>query len=93
MNLCLLAAAQSGILPPRAWKRRLEKLGNENKHKGRVTPHSFRATFRTICSQHKAELLGLGISKEVIESTLTQKRTILQWYEDYLNGIEDLGFD
>ena len=61
-------------------------------------------------SQHKAELLTLGISEEVIESalahkelnqvkfsyerekaTLEQKRTLLQWYEDYLNDIEDLG--
>ena len=87
----------------------IKNLGEPKKWLGKASSHGFRATFRTICSQHKAELLGLGISEEVIESalahkelnqvkfsyerekaTLEQKRTLLQWYEDYLNGIEDL---
>ena len=91
-------------------EKAIRNLGYNDKYKGKVTPHGFRATFRTICSINKAELLGLGISEEVIESalahkefnqvkfsyerekaTLEQKRTLLQWYEDYLNGIEDLG--
>lgn len=50
----------------------LHKLEN-NKYKGRVTAHGFRATFRTICSLHKAELLQIGISDEVIESCLAHK--------------------
>ena len=50
----------------------LHKLEN-GKYKGRVTAHGFRATFRTICSLHKAELLQKGISDEVIESALAHK--------------------
>ena len=88
----------------------IKNLGTKDKWHNKASSHGFRATFRTICSQHKAELLELGISEEVIESalahkepnqvkfsyerekaTLEQKRVLLQWYEDYLNGIEDLG--
>lgn len=91
-------------------EKAIRNLGYNDKYKGKVTPHGFRATFRTICSQHKAELLELGISEEVIESalahkepnqvkfsyerekaTLEQKRVLLQWYEDYLNSVENLG--
>ena len=50
----------------------LHKLEN-GKYKGRVTAHGFRATFRTICTLHKAELLQKGISDEVIESALAHK--------------------
>ena len=50
----------------------LQTIAN-GKYKGRVTAHGFRATFRTICSLHKAELLQKGISDEVIESALAHK--------------------
>ena len=88
----------------------VRNLGTKNKWHNKATPHGFRATFRTICSQHKAELLKLNISEEVIEivlahkefnqvkfsyerekATIEQKRTLLQWYENYLNDIEDFG--
>lgn len=50
----------------------LQTIAN-GKYKGRVTAHGFRATFRTICSLHKAQLLQKGISDEVIESALAHK--------------------
>ena len=49
------------------------KTFHKGKYKDRQTPHGFRATFRTICSLHKAELLQKGISDEVIESALAHK--------------------
>lgn len=89
----------------------IKNLGAKKKWHEKVSSYGFRATFRTICSQHKAELLKLNISEEVIESvlahkefnqvkfsyerekaTIEQKRTLLQWYENYLNSIEYLGF-
>ena len=39
---------------------------------------------------HK-EFNQVKFSYEREKATLEQKRTLLQWYEDYLNGIEDLG--
>ena len=45
----------------------------KGKYRGKTTTHGFRATFRTICSLHKAELLQKGISDEVIESALAHK--------------------
>ena len=102
--------SKKGHLNIESMVKAIKNLGENGKWHRRVTSHGFRATFRTICSINKAELLGLGISEEVIESalahkefnqvkfsyerekaTLEQKRTLLQWYEDYLNGIEDLG--
>lgn len=50
----------------------LQRLEN-GKYKGRVTAHGFRATFRTISTLHKAQLLQKGISDEVIESALAHK--------------------
>lgn len=51
----------------------IKNLGGKNKWHKRASSHGFRATFRTICSQHKAELLKLNISEEVIESVLAHK--------------------
>lgn len=51
----------------------IRNLGGKNKYSGIATSHGFRATFRTICSKNKAELLNLGISEEVIESVLAIK--------------------
>ncbi|HED5369378.1 TPA: site-specific integrase, partial [Campylobacter jejuni] len=51
----------------------IKNLGGKNKWHKRASSHGFRATFRTICSQHKAELLKLNISEEVIESILAHK--------------------
>ena len=39
---------------------------NNSKYRDKLTTHGFRATFRTICSLHKAELLQKGISDEII---------------------------
>lgn len=44
-----------------------------NKYNGIVTPHGFRATFRTLCSKNKSKLLNLGISEEAIEESLSHK--------------------
>ena len=54
----------------------MRNLGEKEKYKGIATSHGFRATFRTICSQNKAELLNLGISEEAIESALAHKEQI-----------------
>ena len=51
----------------------VRNLGEKDKYKGIATSHGFRATFRTICSLNKAELLNLGISEEAIESALAHK--------------------
>lgn len=51
----------------------VRNLGGKDKYKGIATSHGFRATFRTICSRNKAELLNLGISEEAIESALAHK--------------------
>lgn len=48
----------------------IKNLGGKGKYKNRATSHGFRATFRTICSTHKAELYDLGITEEAIESAL-----------------------
>ncbi|QQF52111.1 tyrosine-type recombinase/integrase [Campylobacter fetus subsp. venerealis] len=82
---------------------------NGGKYKGIATAHGFRATFRTICSKNKAELLKMGISDEAIETALAHKKNdaikyayerskttdeqlikLMQWYGDYLNGLEQL---
>lgn len=46
---------------------------NNGKWEQKVTTHGFRATFRTICSLNKAELIQKGISDEVIEACLAHK--------------------
>lgn len=51
----------------------IKNLGAKNKWHKKASSHGFRANFRTICSQHKAELLKLNISEEVIESVLAHK--------------------
>lgn len=51
----------------------IRNLGGKDKYSGKATSHGFRATFRTICSLHKAELLNMGISEEAIESVLAHK--------------------
>lgn len=48
---------------------------NGGKCKGLATAHGFRATFRTICSKNKAQLLQMGISDEVIETALAHKES------------------
>lgn len=48
----------------------IKNLGGKGKYKHRATSHGFRATFRTICSTHKAELYSLGVTEEAIESAL-----------------------
>lgn len=87
----------------------IKNLGGKKKWHKKASSHGFRATFRTICSQNKSNLLKLEISEEVIEeclahkelnqvkfayerqkSTIEQKRKLLQWYENYLNGLEKL---
>lgn len=82
----------------------IRNLGGKNRYSGIATSHGFRATFRTICSKNKVELLNLDISEETIESrvkrhsyerekvTIEQKAKLMQWYGDYLNSIEPLWF-
>jgi bacteriophage P4-like integrase len=48
---------------------------NGGLYKGIATAHGFRATFRTICTQNKAQLLQMGISDEVIETALAHKES------------------
>ena len=48
---------------------------NGGKYKGLAISHGFRATFRTICSRNKADLLKIGISDEVIETALAHKES------------------
>lgn len=51
----------------------IKHLGANKKWHKKASSHGFRATFRTICSQNKAELTKLDISEEVIESVLAHK--------------------
>ena len=103
------ADTMAGHLHRDSISKAIRNLGGKDKYNGKVTSHGFRATFRTICSLHKAELLQMGISEEAIESvlahkeynpvkfsyerekaTIEQKRTLLEWYANYLNNIEPL---
>ena len=67
------AVNKDGHLHRDSISKAIRNLGQKGKYKGIATPHGFRATFRTICSQNKAELLALGISEETIESALAHK--------------------
>ncbi|MCI6344469.1 MAG: tyrosine-type recombinase/integrase [Campylobacter sp.] len=67
------AANKDGHLNRDTISKAVRNLGGKNKYNGVATSHGFRATFRTICSLHKAELLKLGISDEAIESALAHK--------------------
>ena len=53
------------------------------KYSGLATSHGFRATFKTICSIHEAELLKMGIGEKVIEECLAHKESndIIYSYE------------
>ena len=67
------AVNQGGHLHRDSISKAIRNLGAKDKYKGIATSHGFRATFRTICSKNKAELLNLGISEEAIESILAHK--------------------
>lgn len=60
----------AGHLHRDSLSKAIRNLGGKGKYKDRATSHGFRATFRTICSTHKAELYRLGITEEAIESAL-----------------------
>lgn len=51
----------------------IRNLGGKDKYHSVATSHGFRATFRTICSLHMAELMQLGISDKTIENALAHK--------------------
>ncbi len=53
------------------------------KYAGIATSHGFRATFKTICSIHEAELLKMGIGEKIVEECLAHKEsdTIIYSYE------------
>lgn len=72
-NYVFPALNQNGHLHRDSLSKALRNLGGKNKWSGKVTTHGFRATFRTICSQHKIELIKIGIGEEVIESVLAHK--------------------
>lgn len=67
------ADTMAGHLHRDSISKAIRNLGGKDKYNGKVTSHGFRATFRTICSLHKAELLQMGISEEAIESVLAHK--------------------
>ena len=56
---------------------------SKGKYVGLATSHGFRATFKTICSTHEAELLKIGIGEKVIEECLAHKESneIIYSYE------------
>lgn len=56
---------------------------SKGKYIGLATSHGFRATFKTICSIHEAELLKMGIGEKVIEECLAHKESndIIYSYE------------
>ena len=64
------SASAEGHLHRDSISKAIRNLGGKDKYKGRATSHGFRATFRTICSTHKAQLYRLGITEEAIESAL-----------------------
>lgn len=61
----------------------IRNLDFKGKYNGRATSHGFRATFKTICSIHEAELLKMGIGEKVIEECLAHKESndIIYSYE------------
>ncbi|TLD89049.1 site-specific integrase [Helicobacter sp. MIT 03-1614] len=69
-----IALSKEGHIHRDTLSKALRRL-NKGKWQGKVTTHGFRATFRTICTLHKAELLQMGISDEVIEVCLAHKET------------------
>ena len=64
------SASAEGHLHRDSISKAIRNLGGKDKYRGRATSHGFRATFRTICSTHKAELYSLGVTEEAIESAL-----------------------
>jgi len=64
------SASAEGHLHRDSISKAIRNLGGKDKYRGRATSHGFRATFRTICSTHKAQLYRLGITEEAIESAL-----------------------
>jgi integrase len=66
--------SKSGHICVETISKAIRYVNNKN-YSGLITSHGFRATFRTICSKNKAELLKLGITDEVIESVLAHKES------------------
>ncbi|WP_241517643.1 tyrosine-type recombinase/integrase [Campylobacter blaseri] len=65
--------AKDGHIHRDAISKAMRNLGYKDKYKNRVTAHGFRATFKTICTLNLAELLKIGITREVIEGCLAHK--------------------
>ena len=82
----------AGHLHRDSLSKAIRNLGGKGKYKDRATSHGFRATFRTICSTHKAELYGLGITEEAIESALAhvESNEVKRSYERKKATIEQI---
>ena len=82
----------AGHLHRDSLSKAIRNLGSKGKYKDRATSHGFRATFRTICSTHKAELYGLGITEEAIESALAhvESNEVKRSYERKKATIEQI---
>ncbi|MDY5467004.1 MAG: site-specific integrase [Campylobacter sp.] len=51
----------------------IRNIGAKNKYNVIASVHGFRATFKTICSQHEAELMQMGIGEKIVEECLAHK--------------------
>ena len=82
----------AGHLHRDSLSKAIRNLGSKGKYKDRATSHGFRATFRTICSTHKAELYRLGITEEAIESALAhvESNEVKRSYERKKATIEQI---
>ena len=82
----------AGHLHRDSLSKAIRNLGGKGKYKDRATSHGFRATFRTICSTHKAELYSLGVTEEAIESALAhvESNEVKRSYERKKATIEQI---
>lgn len=69
-NFVFPAINKNGHLHRDSISQAIRNLGGNNKYHSIATSHRFRATFKTICSLHFAELTRLGISEKTIENAL-----------------------
>ena len=66
---------KAGHLHRDSISKAIRNLGGKGKYSGIATSHGFRATFKTICSLHEAELINLGISEKIVEDCLAHKES------------------
>lgn len=72
-NFVFPASNKDGHLHRDTIGKAIRNLGSKGKYAGIATSHGFRATFKTICSEHEAELMQIGIGEKIVEECLSHK--------------------